>query len=36
VRGVCGAPEFIRPGVSTEGQAFCILMEAAGERVENA
>jgi rhamnogalacturonyl hydrolase YesR len=36
VRGVCGAPEFNRPGVSTEGQAFCILMEAAGERVENA
>jgi unsaturated rhamnogalacturonyl hydrolase len=31
VRGVCGAPDFDRPGISTEGQAFCILMEAAGE-----
>jgi rhamnogalacturonyl hydrolase YesR len=30
VQGVCGAPEFNRPGASTEGQAFCILMEAAG------
>jgi len=28
VQGVCGAPNFDRPGVSTEGQAFCILMEA--------
>ncbi len=27
VQGVCGAPEFDRPGVSTEAQAFCILME---------
>ncbi|MGA8669584.1 MAG: glycoside hydrolase family 88 protein [Terracidiphilus sp.] len=35
VQGVCGAPEFDRPGVSTEGQAFCILMESAGERVES-
>jgi len=32
VQGVCGAPEFNAPGISTEGQAFCILMEAAGER----
>jgi len=32
VQGVCGAPEFNRPGTSTEGQAFCILMEAAGGR----
>ncbi|MDR3741125.1 MAG: glycoside hydrolase family 88 protein [Terracidiphilus sp.] len=31
VQGVCGAPEFDRPGISTEGQAFCILMEAVGE-----
>ena len=30
VQGVCGAPNFDRPGTSTEGQAFCILMEAAG------
>jgi len=30
VLGVCGAPEFDRPGISTEGQAFCIMMEAAG------
>lgn len=30
VQGVCGAPEFNRPGTSTEGQAFCILMETAG------
>jgi rhamnogalacturonyl hydrolase YesR len=30
VQGVCGAPNFDRPGTSTEGQAFCIMMEAAG------
>ena len=30
VQGVCGAPNFDRPGISTEGQAFCIMMEAAG------
>lgn len=36
VRGVCGAPEFDRPGISTEGQAFCILMEAAGGPDSNA
>jgi rhamnogalacturonyl hydrolase YesR len=30
VQGVCSAPNFDRPGVSTEGQAFCIRMEAAG------
>jgi rhamnogalacturonyl hydrolase YesR len=36
VQGVCGAPAFDRPGVSTEGQAFCILMESAGGRVESA
>jgi hypothetical protein len=29
VRGVCGSPEFSSPGVATEGQAFCLLMEAA-------
>ena len=35
VQGVCGAPNFDRAGTSTEGQAFCILMEAAGARVDN-
>jgi len=34
VQGACGAPEFDRPGVSTEAQAFCILMEAAGSRLD--
>ena len=34
VQGVCGAPNFDRPGISTEGQAFCILMEAAGARLD--
>lgn len=34
VQGVCGAPNFDRSGTSTEGQAFCILMEAAGQRCE--
>lgn len=29
VQDVCGAPAFDRPGVSAEGQAFLILMEAA-------
>ena len=33
VQGVCSAPNFDRAGTSTEGQAFCILMEAAGSRV---
>jgi len=32
VQGACSAPEFDRPGTSTEAQAFCILMEAAGAR----
>jgi hypothetical protein len=36
VQGVCSAPDFDRPGVSTEGQAFCIMMEAAGARLESA
>ena len=30
IQGACGAPEFDRPGISTEAQAFCILMEEAG------
>jgi rhamnogalacturonyl hydrolase YesR len=36
VQGVCGAPNFDRPGLSTEGQAFCIMMEAAGSKLESA
>lgn len=32
VQGVCGAPNFDHPGNSTEGQAFCIMMEAAGSK----
>jgi rhamnogalacturonyl hydrolase YesR len=36
VQGVCGAPNFDHPGTSTEGQAFCILMEAAGRKAESA
>jgi unsaturated rhamnogalacturonyl hydrolase len=36
VQGVCGAPNFDRPGLSTEGQSFCIMMEAAGARAESA
>ena len=32
VRQVCGAPDFCRPGISPEGQAFCLLMEAAAAR----
>jgi len=34
VQGVCGAPNFNRAGTSTEGQAFCIMMEAAGARLD--
>lgn len=34
VQGACGAPNFDRPGISTEAQAFCILMEAAGQKFE--
>lgn len=30
VQGACSAPNFDRPGISTEAQAFCILMENAG------
>lgn len=29
VRGVCGSPNFDRPGVASEGQAFFLLMEIA-------
>jgi rhamnogalacturonyl hydrolase YesR len=34
VQGACGAPDFDRPGISTEAQAFCILMESAGQAFE--
>jgi hypothetical protein len=32
VQGVAGAPRFDRPGVSAEGQAFFILMEASARK----
>ena len=32
VQGVAGAPYFDRPGISTEGQAFFILMEASARK----
>lgn len=34
IQGACGAPGFDRPGVSTEAQSFCVLMEAAGQAFE--
>jgi rhamnogalacturonyl hydrolase YesR len=34
VQGVCGAPMFNSPGLSAEGQAFCIMMEFSGRKVE--
>ena len=34
VHGVCGAPHFDRAGLSTEGQSFFLMMEAAGNRVQ--
>jgi rhamnogalacturonyl hydrolase YesR len=33
VQGVAGAPGFNQPGISTEGQAFFILMEASARKV---
>jgi len=33
VQGVSGAPEFKRPGVSAEGQAFFLMMEAAATKL---
>ncbi|HUX28642.1 MAG TPA: glycoside hydrolase family 88 protein [Terracidiphilus sp.] len=33
VQGVASAPNFDRPGISTEGQSFCVMMEAAGQKV---
>jgi unsaturated rhamnogalacturonyl hydrolase len=35
VQGACSAPDFDRPGTSTEAQAFCVLMETAGRRFES-
>jgi unsaturated rhamnogalacturonyl hydrolase len=36
VQGACSAPNFDRPGTSTEAQVFCILMESAGSRLISA
>ena len=36
VQGACGAPAFNSPGPSTEAQAFCIMMEAAGGKLSKA
>jgi len=33
VQGVCGAPNFSRPGISAEGQAFFLMMEAAAAKM---
>jgi unsaturated rhamnogalacturonyl hydrolase len=33
VRGVCGAPQFNQPGISAEGQAFFLMMEAAAGKL---
>ena len=35
VHGVCGAPDFNKPGTATEGQAFFLLMEAAYRDLKN-
>ncbi len=35
VQDVCGAPNFDKPGVSSEGQAFYLLMEAAAQKFES-
>ena len=35
VQGVCGAPNFNKPGTATEGQAFFLLMEAAYWDLQN-
>jgi len=34
VQHVCGAPDFDRSGTSTEAQAFAIMMEAAGRKLD--
>jgi rhamnogalacturonyl hydrolase YesR len=33
VQGVCGAPNFSRPGISAEGQAFFLMMEASAAKL---
>ena len=33
VQGVASAPNFDRPGISTEGQSFCVMMEASGQKM---
>jgi unsaturated rhamnogalacturonyl hydrolase len=35
VQGACGAPNFDRPGISTEAQSFCVMMEAAGQAFQS-
>ena len=35
IQGVCGAPNFNKPGTATEGQAFFLLMEAAYRDMQN-
>jgi rhamnogalacturonyl hydrolase YesR len=35
IQGACSAPNFDHPGVSTEAQAFCIMMESAGSKLES-
>jgi unsaturated rhamnogalacturonyl hydrolase len=35
VQGACGAPNFDRPGTSTEAQAFAMMMEAAAARTRS-
>jgi rhamnogalacturonyl hydrolase YesR len=33
VQGVCGAPSFNKPGISAEGQAFFLMMEASAAKL---
>ena len=33
VQGVCGAPNFTKPGISAEGQAFFLMMEASAAKL---
>ena len=35
IQGVCGAPNFNKPGTATERQAFFLLMEAAYRDLQN-
>jgi unsaturated rhamnogalacturonyl hydrolase len=36
VQGVCGAPNFDKPGVAAEGQAFYLMLDAAAQRWSSA